>query len=87
MGAYRGVKKSYEYCRGLVGVRTLAPVVERVAEGTLSHIPLVKNLKDEHSADGFPVLHGIDSRLADLLNSFDEYVRTLRRFQAMVSKS
>ncbi|EWM30207.1 hypothetical protein Naga_100003g169 [Nannochloropsis gaditana] len=74
LGAYRGVKKSYEYCRGLVGVRTLAPVVERVAEGTLSHIPLVKNLKDEHSADGFPVLHGIDSRLADLLNSFDEYL-------------
>jgi len=77
LGAYENVKKSYEYCRGFVGVRTLAPVVEWVAEGTLSRVPIVKNLKekDGETADGYPMLHGLDNRLAELLKHFDDYVR------------
>lgn len=77
LGAYENVKKSYEYCRGFVGVRTLAPVVEWVAEGTLSRVPVVKNLKekDGETADGYPMLHGLDNRLAELLKHFDDYVR------------
>lgn len=75
LGAYENVKKSYEYCRGFVGVRTLAPVVEWVAEGTLSRVPIVKNLKENASEDGYPMLHGLDNRLAELLKHFDDYVR------------
>lgn len=75
LGAYENVKKSYEYCRGIVGVRSLAPVVEWVAEGTLARVPIVKNLKENESADGYPMLHGLDNRLAELLKHFDDYVR------------
>ena len=75
LGAYENVKKSYEYCRGFVGVRTLAPVVEYLAEGTLSRVPIVKNLKENESEDGYPMLHGLDNRLAELLKHFDDYVR------------
>lgn len=32
LGAYQGVKKGYVYCRGFVGIRTIAPIVEWVAE-------------------------------------------------------
>jgi len=59
-----------------MGVRSLAPVVEWVVEGTLSRVPVVKNLKDdEETADGYPMLHGLDNRLAELLTHFDDYVR------------
>ena len=74
LGAYQGVKKGYEYCRGFVGVRTVAPIVEWVAEGTLAKLPVIKNMKDEDSADGYPMLHGIDSRLLEMLREFDDYV-------------
>ncbi len=77
LGAYEGAKKGYEFCRGFVGVRTIAPVVEWVAEGTLAKLPVIKHLKDEETADGYPVLHGIDNRLAEMLQHFDDYVRRL----------
>jgi hypothetical protein len=50
--------------------------MEWVVEGTLSRVPVVKNLKDDdETADGYPMLHGLDNRLAELLTHFDDYVR------------
>ena len=53
----------------------LAPVVEWVAEGALSKMPIVKNWTDDKTEGGCPLLHGIDKRLNKMLEDFDGYVR------------